>query len=158
MLRISDPHSSRHGGQSSCHPSSQIAGLPETHGQTAGGRAGGPRPIRSRLRGRCTPYTLPQARSSPLRSLVLLHLLTFTRQVARVKDILTSPSQLESTSLIFTYGLDLFQTRVSPSSTFDLLSEDFNRAQLGVTVVALALAIMATGPLVRKRALMRQWY
>ncbi|KAG8893750.1 hypothetical protein FRB99_001723, partial [Tulasnella sp. 403] len=58
------------------------------------------------------------------------HTISRTHAVANVKEILTSPSQLESTSMVFAYGLDLFFTRVAPSGTFDLLSEDFNRVQL----------------------------
>lgn len=80
------------------------------------------------------------------------------RKVALVKDILTYPSELESTTLVFTYGLDLFQTRVSPSGTFDLLSEDFNRFQLLVTIAALGVAILITRPLVTVQTLKRQWY
>ena len=62
-------------------------------------------------------------------------------QVAKTRKIMTSPALLESTSLVFAYGLDLFFTRVAPSNTFDVLSESFNKAQLVVTVAGLALGL-----------------
>jgi hypothetical protein len=80
------------------------------------------------------------------------------RQVAGVREILTAPALLESTSLVFAYGLDLFGTRVAPSKTFDVLSESFNKAQLALTVLGLAGAIVMTGPAVRRKRLRERWY
>ncbi|KAG8922109.1 hypothetical protein FRC02_012128 [Tulasnella sp. 418] len=84
--------------------------------------------------------------------------LSHHHSTARIKSILTTPSQLESTSMIFAHGLDLFQTRVSPSNTFDLLSEDFNRMQLVLTICGLVLAIGITRPLVKAKQLKLKWY
>ena len=79
-------------------------------------------------------------------------------QVANVQRIITSPALLESTSLVFAYGLDMFLTRVAPSNTFDVLSENFNKAQLVLTIAALTLAIFITKPMVRRRKLRERWY
>lgn len=79
-------------------------------------------------------------------------------QVANTQRILTSPALLESTSLVFAYGLDMFLTRVAPSNTFDVLSENFNKAQLILTVSGLAIAIMITKPMVRRKWLRERWY
>ena len=79
-------------------------------------------------------------------------------QVAKTQKILTSPALLESTSLVFTHGLDLFSTRVAPSGTFDVLSERFNKAQLVVTVASLALAIAVVKPIVARKKLRERWY
>ncbi|KZT37697.1 DUF1620-domain-containing protein [Sistotremastrum suecicum HHB10207 ss-3] len=79
-------------------------------------------------------------------------------QVAGVRDIVTSPTLLESTSLVFTYGLDLFLTRVSPSGTFDLLSESFNKAQLVLITAGLTVGILVVKPMVRRKKLREQWY
>ncbi|TDL26922.1 DUF1620-domain-containing protein [Rickenella mellea] len=79
-------------------------------------------------------------------------------RVAKVEKIITSPAFLESTSLIFAYGLDLFSTRVAPSNTFDVLSENFNKAQLVLTVSALAIAIIITKPMVSRKRLRERWY
>lgn len=87
-----------------------------------------------------------------------IHLLTALRQVANVRQILTSPALLESTSLVFAYGLDLFFTRVTPSGTFDILSENFNKVQLVLTITGLAVAIIVTKPMVARKRLRERWY
>ena len=79
-------------------------------------------------------------------------------QVANVRRILAAPSLLESTSIVFVYGLDLFCTRVAPSGTFDVLNEAFNKAQLVFTICGLAVAILATRPMVRQKRLRERWY
>ncbi|KAH9942115.1 hypothetical protein B0H21DRAFT_526939 [Amylocystis lapponica] len=79
-------------------------------------------------------------------------------EVARTKHIITSPALLESTSLVFAYGLDLFFTRVAPSGTFDVLSENFNKVQLVLTIVGLALAIVIAKPIVQRKRLRERWY
>lgn len=73
-------------------------------------------------------------------------------------SLLTTPTQLESTSLVLAYGLDLFMTRVAPSGSFDVLSEEFNKIQLVLTVVGLAVAIMITRPLVKAKIRKAKWY
>lgn len=84
--------------------------------------------------------------------------LSHNYEVANVRRIVTSPSLLESTSLVFVYGLDLFFTRIAPSGTFDVLSENFNKAQLVLTVAGLGIAIMVTKPMVRRKRLRERWY
>ncbi|KAF9817392.1 hypothetical protein IEO21_03446 [Rhodonia placenta] len=84
--------------------------------------------------------------------------LSHTYQVVGTKHIVTSPALLESTSLVFAYGQDLFFTRVAPSNTFDVLSEDFNKAQLVLTIAGLALAIVIAKPMVRRKRLREKWY
>ncbi|KAH7906600.1 hypothetical protein BJ138DRAFT_1015952 [Hygrophoropsis aurantiaca] len=85
-------------------------------------------------------------------------ILSHNYKVANVRTIVTSPSLLESTSLVFAYGLDLFFTRVAPSNTFDVLSENFNKAQLVLTVAGLVIAIMVTKPMVARKRLKERWY
>ncbi|OAX35578.1 DUF1620-domain-containing protein [Rhizopogon vinicolor AM-OR11-026] len=84
--------------------------------------------------------------------------LSHNYEVANVRRIVTSPSLLESTSLVFVYGLDLFFTRIAPSGTFDVLSENFNKVQLVLTVAGLGIAIMVTKPMVRRKMLRERWY
>ncbi|KAI9509927.1 DUF1620-domain-containing protein [Russula earlei] len=78
--------------------------------------------------------------------------------VAKVRRILTAPTLLESTSIIFAYGLDLFCTRMAPSGTFDVLNETFNKAQLVFTICGLAIAIVATRPMMRRKRIREKWY
>ncbi|KIJ13017.1 hypothetical protein PAXINDRAFT_163784 [Paxillus involutus ATCC 200175] len=79
-------------------------------------------------------------------------------EVADVRQILTAPSLLESTSLVLAIGTDLFLTRIATSGTFDVLSENFNKVQLVLTVVGLAVAIAVAKPMVRRKRLRERWY
>jgi ER membrane protein complex subunit 1 len=69
-------------------------------------------------------------------------------EVLGIKDVVTSPALIESTSLVFAYGLDVFGTRLSPSFSFDILGKDFNKLQMLATVAALAVATFVVAPLV----------
>ncbi|KAI5212827.1 DUF1620-domain-containing protein [Aureobasidium subglaciale] len=73
--------------------------------------------------------------------------LNHQREIYGVNAITTSPAVLESTSLVFAYGLDIFSTRISPSFSFDILGKDFNKLQMLATVAALAVATVAVAPL-----------
>ncbi|VDB86740.1 unnamed protein product [Peniophora sp. CBMAI 1063] len=84
--------------------------------------------------------------------------LSHVYDVAGVKEIITSPSLLESTAVVFAYGLDLFGTRVAPSRTFDVLSPNFNKAQLVLTLGALTAGIVFVKPMVRRKKLKERWY
>ncbi|KAG6865380.1 hypothetical protein C0991_003083 [Blastosporella zonata] len=84
--------------------------------------------------------------------------LSHNYEVANIAQIITSPTLLESTSLVFAYGLDMFLTRVAPSNTFDVLNENFNKAQLVLTVTGLAMAIIITKPMVQRKRLREKWY
>ena len=75
-----------------------------------------------------------------------------------MKAILSSPALLESTALVFAHGLDLFGARAAPSGTFDVLSDAFNKAQLVLTGAGLALAILVTRPMVRRKRVRERWY
>ena len=75
-----------------------------------------------------------------------------------MRQIITAPSLLESASLVLAVGTDLFLTRVATSGTFDVLSENFNKVQLVLTVVGLAVAIAVTKPMVRRKKLRERWY
>ena len=77
--------------------------------------------------------------------------LNHAREVIGIKDVITSPALLESTSLVFAYGLDVFGTRLSPSFNFDMLGKDFNKFQMLATVAALAVVTFVVTPLVSLR-------
>ena len=72
-------------------------------------------------------------------------------------EVVTSPALLESTSLVFASGLDLFFTRVAPSGSFDVLSEGFSKEQLLGTILVLAIGLAVLRPLVRRKALRSRW-
>ena len=76
-------------------------------------------------------------------------ILTHKRELMSLSEIVTSPSLLESTSLVFAFGdVDLFLTRVSPIGAFDLLGKGFSKVQLVLTVVALAVGTSVVAPFV----------
>jgi ER membrane protein complex subunit 1 len=75
--------------------------------------------------------------------------LNHKQEIYGIKSVITSPSLLESTSLVFAYGLDVFGTRVTPSFSFDVLGKDFNKLTMSVTVAALAVVNVFVAPIVR---------
>lgn len=65
-----------------------------------------------------------------------------------IKDVIASESGVESTSLVFAFGLDIFGTRVAPSFAFDVLGKGFNKVQMLLTVAALFVGVLFVAPLV----------
>jgi hypothetical protein len=82
--------------------------------------------------------------------------LTHLREVVGIEKVMSSSSLLESTSLVFAFGHDIFGTRISPSGSFDILG-NLNKVQLLLTVVALAAGVGALAPMVRKRQVDGRW-
>ena len=94
---------------------------------------------------------------SPILELEPKYFLTHSREVLGVEKIVSSATFLESTSLVFGFGHDIFGTKISPSMTFDVLGKGFNKVQLLLTVVALAVGVGFLAPLVRKRQVESRW-
>lgn len=82
---------------------------------------------------------------------------THSLQVEGLRNIVTVAAKLESTTLVFGYGIDLFFTRIAPSRTYDSLTEDFNYALLLITIVALIAAIIVTWVLSEQKDLRDKW-
>ena len=74
--------------------------------------------------------------------------LSHSRELLGVREIVTTAALVESTSLVFGYGLDVFGTRVTPSGGFDVLGKGFNKFQMLATVAGLFVATCVVGPLV----------
>jgi len=85
-------------------------------------------------------------------------LVSHVRDVIGVKEILASPTIVESTSLVLAYGIDVFASRVTPSLKFDVLGKEFNKVALLGTVGALALAVMALKPMVSLKREKKQFH
>lgn len=77
--------------------------------------------------------------------------------VAALSNIVSATSQLESTSLILAYGLDVFFNHHKPSQSFDVLSSDFNRTFLILILTALALALVILRSMSRRKTLNSYW-
>lgn len=84
-------------------------------------------------------------------------ILTYNRTIPHLRSLSTSPALLESTSLLFSWGIDLWCNRVMPSQTFDLLNEDFNYPFLLLTVAAIIMAIVGTRQMAKKKELHAAW-
>ncbi|XP_073044347.1 uncharacterized protein [Primulina eburnea] len=82
---------------------------------------------------------------------------THNLKVEGLRGIATFPAKLESTTLVFSYGVDLFFTRLAPSRTYDSLTEDFSYALLLITIVALLVAIFVTWVWSEKKELQEKW-
>ncbi|WYZ39400.1 hypothetical protein EsH8_III_001314 [Colletotrichum jinshuiense] len=84
-------------------------------------------------------------------------IITHQRDVIGVQKIITSPTIVESTSLIFSFGVDVFGSRVAPSFAFDILGKGFNKISLISTVLALTAGVAVLGPIVRKKQTNLRW-
>ncbi|CAF1123636.1 unnamed protein product [Adineta ricciae] len=62
--------------------------------------------------------------------------INYYKQVYNIRGIHTVSTGLESTSVVFAYGLDMFFTRVFPSRIFDQLKDDFDFMFIGWSTVA----------------------
>lgn len=76
-------------------------------------------------------------------------IISHQRDILSLSEVITAPTILESTSLVFGFGdVDIFGTRVAPIGTFDLLGKGFSKLQLVGTVVALAIGTGILAPMV----------
>ncbi|XP_071038929.1 ER membrane protein complex subunit 1 [Parasteatoda tepidariorum] len=84
-------------------------------------------------------------------------IINYNQSVMQVKGITTAPSGLESTCLVFVYGLDLFYTRVTPSKTFDILKDDFDHYLISVVLLGLLILSYTTKRLAARKTLRAAW-
>eukprot|EP00117_Sycon_ciliatum_P026496 scpid27070/ scgid21739/ Uncharacterized protein KIAA0090 homolog len=98
--------------------------------------------------------TMPYLPELPYNTLSLIN---YNQSVTSVRQIHTCPSGLESTSLVFAHGLDLFFTRLSPSKTFDQLPADFDRLFIIGILVLLGTVTFVSSRLSARKALQQSW-
>lgn len=84
-------------------------------------------------------------------------MVNYNQTLYHIRGIHTSPTGLESTSLVLCYGLDIFHTRVQPSKMFDVLKEDFEHWLIASVVLSMLVASFITQKLASRKALNRQW-
>jgi len=84
-------------------------------------------------------------------------ILNYNQSVESIRGIVTSPSGLESTVLVFVYGLDLYSTRVAPSKGFDLIKDDFEHLMIAAVLVGLLAASYGTRKLSQRKMLNQAW-
>jgi len=72
--------------------------------------------------------------------------------------IVSAPTKLESSSLVFTFGRpDVHYNRVIPSGGFDLLASDFNYGLLSVLLLGLGVVVYWLRFLSKKKAIAQAW-
>ncbi|VDD85928.1 unnamed protein product [Enterobius vermicularis] len=83
--------------------------------------------------------------------------INYNQTVLNVRAIKTAPSGLESTSLIFAYGLDLFFSRMTPSGTFDILKDDFDHKLISLVLLGLVVGSFICKKIGRSHTLKQSW-
>ncbi|XP_054745972.1 ER membrane protein complex subunit 1 isoform X1 [Anastrepha obliqua] len=111
------------------------------------------RPITSNTQGR-EEGAIPYIPELPLPT---ENIINYNQTIARLSNIFTAPSGLESTCLVLATGLDMFVTRVAPSKTFDLLKEDFDYILITVVLLALTSGSLVVKHLASRKLLKQAW-
>ena len=83
--------------------------------------------------------------------------ISYNLTVANVRSIISGPTRLESTSMVFSFGLDLFFARVTPSNAFDRLPDSFNTLAVGSLLVGLACGVAVLRHLIAKKGVDSAW-
>eukprot|EP00928_Gymnodinium_smaydae_P013760 TRINITY_DN14996_c0_g1_i1.p1 TRINITY_DN14996_c0_g1~~TRINITY_DN14996_c0_g1_i1.p1 ORF type:complete len:989 (-),score=183.86 TRINITY_DN14996_c0_g1_i1:141-3107(-) len=96
----------------------------------------------------------PYAPVMPLRP---TDVLTHYNAITRVNGIVSSPTDLESTSIVFCHGLDLFFTPVQTAKAYDVLSPGFNYKLLYVSVACVLGVFAVTTYIAQYRTLQERW-
>eukprot|EP01133_Synstelium_polycarpum_P003671 gene3671-4226_t len=82
---------------------------------------------------------------------------TYNTTIPLLRSISTQGTPLESTSLMVSFGLDLFVSLISPVGTYDILSDNFDHLALILTSLLLAVMAYITTKIRRKKNLNKKW-
>ena len=94
----------------------------------------------------------------PYLPLMQPQVVSYNKAIPFLREVVSAPVTLESISLVFGIGLDLFQARVSPShNNFDMLADDFNYGLLIILTIAMAVATGVANRAVKKKKLQTMW-
>jgi len=93
----------------------------------------------------------------PVMQLKPADVLTYYQPIGQVEGIISSPTALESTSLVFCYGLDLFFTPVQSAKAYDVLSPGFNYVLLYTSVLVVLVLWVVTSFWASRKALQDRW-
>ena len=74
-----------------------------------------------------------------------------------IKSIKSTPTLLESSTLVLAHGFDLFMTRQSPSKSFDRLGESFAKHMPVYAIVFLLVATLTAWQVSKQKTLQQQW-
>jgi hypothetical protein len=97
---------------------------------------------------------MPYAREIPM---LPTKIRSYKHTIQNLRNIVTTHALLESQSLVLAYGLDVFFTHVTPAGGFDLLSDEFNKPMLVLTVCGVAAALYFAKMFAAKKQLKEAW-
>lgn len=84
--------------------------------------------------------------------------LSYDLTIESAKSIVSTPTALESQSLVFVFGgPDIFFARTSPSRGFDLLPDSFSRVLVSIVVVGLLIVLFVVNRMASGKALKQGW-
>ncbi|ORX49949.1 DUF1620-domain-containing protein [Piromyces finnis] len=84
-------------------------------------------------------------------------IISYNLPVTGIEAIISNPANLESTSLVAAYGLDIFLTRRSPSNNFDILSDSFNKPILVITMAAVIIGTIYSSKKIKDNDFKKAW-
>ena len=84
--------------------------------------------------------------------------LNYNQTVESIRSIVSTPSALESQSLVFAFGgPDLFFTRTSPSRGFDLLPDSFSKVLVSLVTIGLLIVLFVVKRMGSKKIVKQGW-
>ncbi|VDK88992.1 unnamed protein product, partial [Litomosoides sigmodontis] len=83
--------------------------------------------------------------------------INYNQSIHGIRGFKTSPSGLESTSLMLAYGTDLFFTQLTPSGTFDVLKDDFDHLLISIVLISLVIGSLVCKKLGKNNNLKQAW-
>jgi len=96
----------------------------------------------------------PYAPVMPLRP---TDVLTYYNPIGKVTGIASAPTALESTSLVFSYGLDLFFAPVQTAKAYDVLSPGFQYGLLYASVGTVFGGLVISSVVASRKTLSDRW-
>jgi hypothetical protein len=84
-------------------------------------------------------------------------IISFNMSMDGIQWCSASPTTLESTSVVFCGGLDIFSTRIAPSKPFDILDKSYRKGLLVVLIMALCAVFVAMRWLVKWKETRQSW-
>lgn len=83
--------------------------------------------------------------------------ISYHQAVSQVRGIVSTPTSLESTSLVFCYGLDLFFSPVQSAKAYDVLSPGFNYITVFGAVACVVTGLTGSTMIGKHRNLQERW-
>ncbi|KDO31298.1 hypothetical protein SPRG_03914 [Saprolegnia parasitica CBS 223.65] len=84
-------------------------------------------------------------------------MVSHNQTLQKLEAIVSAPANLESTSLTFAFGLDLYYVRLAPANAFDVLPSDFNYELLLLLIAGFVGGAYGTKLLAERKLLHEQW-